>query len=187
MIEAEPQADRETLREARVGGTEVHYYVLCPRKLWWYSHGLEQEHAGGASGGSAGQENVALGTLLHEGSYADRSRKDILIDDLLRLDFTEAGAVHEVKKSRGAQRATRFQLLYYLYYLKHEKGVETTGVIDYPKERRRETVELTPELEDEVERILAGVRATREMATPPVVAEPMPVCRKCAYQELCWG
>ena len=103
--------NKDSLIDMHVGGTEVHYYVLCPRKLWWFSHGLNQEHVHG----SAGAENVALGALLHEESYADRGKKNILLDDLLRLDFTESGAVHEVKKSRGGQKATRFQLLYYLY------------------------------------------------------------------------
>src|SRR5437763_901199 len=183
MGEMSAEADGTSLTALRIGGTEVHYYVLCPRKLWWFSHGMEQEHVSGA----AGAENVALGTLLHETSYPDRGRKNILIDDLLRLDFTESGAVHEVKKSRGAVKATRFQLLYYLYYLKREKGIETTGVIDYPKERRREEVVLTPALEREVERILEGIRETRERPTPPEVPEPMRICRKCAYEELCWG
>jgi CRISPR-associated exonuclease Cas4 len=110
-----------------------------------------------------------------------------MIDNLLRLDFTDDGVVHEIKKSKGGQRATLFQLLYYLYYLKHEKGIETTGVIDYPKQRRRDEVVLTPELEKEVEAILSTLRDTREMRTPPMVDKPMPVCKKCSYQELCWG
>ena len=172
-----------SLKELRVGGTEVHYYVLCPRKLWWFSHGMEQEHVGN----NAGQENVALGSLLHQTSYPNKPRKDILIDDLLRLDFTDDGAIHEIKKSKGGQKATRYQLLYYLYYLKQEKGIETTGVIDYPLQKRRETVELTPELEAEVAQIVAGVGQVREQETPPVVPVPMPLCKKCAYQELCWG
>lgn len=167
----------------RIGGTEVHYYVLCPRKLWWFSHGIEQEHVTG----SAGAENVALGQHIHKESYADQKRKDLMIDDLLRLDFTEGGAVHEVKKSRGGYKATLFQLLYYLYYLKHAKKIITTGVIDYPKERRREEVALTPEYEAEVERILEGIQTTRLMPSPPDVPAPMAICKKCAYQELCWG
>jgi len=166
-----------------VTGTEIHYYVLCPRKLWWFSHGMEQEHVGQ----HVGAENVALGQLLHEDSYQRAGHKDVMIDNLLRLDFTEDGVVHEIKKSKGGQRATLFQLLYYLYYLKHEKGIETTGMIDYPKQRRREEVTLTPELEVEVERALAGVRSTRALPTPPVVEKPMPICKKCSYQELCWG
>jgi CRISPR-associated exonuclease Cas4 len=95
--------------------------------------------------------------------------------------------VHEIKKSRGGQRATLFQLLYYLYYLKHEKGIETTGVIDYPKERKRQEVTLTEELEAEVERILQGIQVVRQMPSPPNVPAPMPICKKCAYQDLCWG
>jgi CRISPR/Cas system-associated exonuclease Cas4 (RecB family) len=39
------QATADTT-DARVTGTEVHYFVLCPRKLWWFSHGMEQEHVG---------------------------------------------------------------------------------------------------------------------------------------------
>jgi CRISPR-associated exonuclease Cas4 len=172
-----------SLSTARITGTQVHYYVLCPRKLWWFSHGIEQEHVGG----SVGAENVALGQSVHEESYPGKARKEIMIDDLLRIDFLEGGEVHEIKKSRGAHRATLYQLLYYLYYLKHEKGIETTGVIDYPKQRRRETVELTVERELEVEEILAGVVQVVAQLTPPVIAAPMPICKKCSYQDLCWG
>ena len=173
----------------RITGTEVHYYVLCPRKLWWFCHGMEQEHSGG---GTAGQENVALGALLHETSYPGKTRKDVMIDDLLRLDFTDDGKVHEIKKSRGAHtgkayKASLAQLLYYLYYLKHVKGVETSGMLDFPTERKREEVILTPEREIEVAAILVGVIAIRALPTPPKVPKPLPICKKCAYEELCWG
>lgn len=171
------------LKERHISGTDVHYYVLCPRKLWWFAHGMEQEHVTGG----IGQENVALGALLHQESYPDKARKDILVDGLIRLDFTDDGKVHEIKKSKGGEKATRFQLLYYLYYLKHEKGIETEGVIDYPQQKRRQAVALTPELEAELEGILTRIEAVCERATPPVVASPMPLCKQCAYQELCWG
>ncbi len=174
---------RVGLKDLRIGGTEVHYYVLCPRKLWWFSHGMEQEHVSGG----VGAENVALGQVLHQESYPDKARKDVLIDDLLRLDFTDGGVVHEVKKSKGGEQATLFQLLYYLYYLKREKGIETTGMIDYPQERRRQEVVLTPALETEVEQVIDGVQATRQRPTPPPVAAPMAICKKCSYQDLCWG
>jgi CRISPR-associated exonuclease Cas4 len=171
------------LRDHRITATEVHYYILCPRKLWWFSHGMEQEHVSGG----VGAENVALGTLLHEDSYPGQNRKEVMIDGLLRIDFTDDGKIHEIKKSKGAARATLFQVLYYLYYLKHVKGIETTAVIDYPKERRRQDVRLTPALETELEEALAGLVATRTMPKPPVVAAPMPVCKSCAYADLCWG
>jgi CRISPR-associated exonuclease Cas4 len=171
------------LEDIRITGTQVHYYVLCPRKLWWFSHGVEQEHVSGGQGA----ENVALGKTLHQSSYADKAHKEVMIDDLLRIDFMDDGAVHEVKKSKGAHRATLFQLLYYLYYLKREKGIVTTGVIDYPKLRRRETVELTPEWEKEVETVLDRIKETRAQSLPPLVPAPMALCKKCSYQDLCWG
>jgi CRISPR-associated exonuclease Cas4 len=182
-MEQEPQSFSQPLATLRVTGTEVHYYVLCRRKLWWFTHGMEQEHVSG----NAAAENVALGRSLHEESYPGVSRKEVLVDDLLRIDFFDDGVVHEIKKSRGAHKATLFQLLYYLYYLKHEKGIVTTGMIDYPKQKRRETVELTPEREAEVKEILAGVSSVRVLPKPPEIPEPMPICKKCSYQDLCWG
>jgi CRISPR-associated exonuclease Cas4 len=144
---------------------------------------MEQEHVSG----SVGSENVALGALLHSDTYTEKPRKEVMIDDLLRIDFLEGGEVHEVKKSRGAYRATLFQLLYYLYYLKHEKGITTTGVIDYPKQKRREVVELTAEREAELVEILADLEVTRSLPIPPSVLAPLPICKKCSYQDLCWG
>ena len=185
MDEGKLKVDKRSLSEMRIRGLEVQYGVFCPRKLWWFSHGLEQENVDG--GGTAGHVNVLLGSLIHEQSYPARYQRDILIDDLLRLDFTEGGMVHEVKKSRGGQRASLFQLLYYLYYLRHEKGYITKGVLEFPKLKQRQEVELTPDLEEEVAAVLIEVDRVRSLETPPEVAEPMKVCAKCAYQELCWG
>jgi len=172
-----------TLSDIRITGTEVHYFVLCPRKLWWFSHGIEQEH----SSGNTGAESVAMGQLVHQDSYPSKTKKEILIDDLLRIDFTEGGEVHEIKKSRGAHKATLYQLLYYLYYLKSEKGLVKSGIIDYPKQRRRETVELTGEYEREIEELLIQAKAVKERNTPPDISQPIPICKKCAYEDLCWG
>jgi CRISPR-associated exonuclease Cas4 len=169
-----------------VTGTEIHYAVICPRKLWWFSHGIEQEHSGGASA-SAGQENVALGQQLHQDRYPGVAHKETMIDGLLRIDFTDDGVVHEVKKSRGGLKATRMQILYYLYYLKHEKGIETTGMIDFPKERKREPITLTMAAERDVERTIADVHRIKALPAPPTVADPMPICRSCSYEDLCWG
>ena len=166
-------------------GTEVSYYVLCRRKLWWRSHGFEQENVQG----NQGSENVELGNLLHERTFpAESGRvKEAMIDGKLRIDFTEDGIVHEVKKSRGGDRATRMQVLYYLWYLKHQKGVETTGVIHYPKEKRTVPIGLTPRIEREIEEMLEEIEGVRNRETPPEVTAPMPLCAKCSYQDLCWG
>lgn len=168
-----------------ISGTEVHYGVLCERKLWWFTRGMEQEH---------GYDRVAEGRLLQEETYAGRSR-DLMLDGALRIDGLDVEGegieavvtVHEVKLSRGARRAQRMQLLYYLYALR-QRGVETVqGVLEYPKEKRREEVPLTPQAIVEVEETLQRVAQVRALPAPPEVPEPMSVCRRCAYQELCWG
>ena len=98
--------------------------------------GMEQEHVRAARGRRTWRSEPCC----IRRAYPDKARKDILIDGLLRLDFTDDGEVHEIKKSKGGEKATLYQLLYYLYYLKHVKGIETTGMIDYPLQKRREDV-----------------------------------------------
>lgn len=158
-------------------GTEVGYYFICVKKLWWFVHGVEME-----------QENdrVRMGKLVHEESYA-RRKKELNIDDRIVLDWREDGVVHEVKLTDSMEGAHEMQLLYYLYYLKHQKGVEgLRGQIDYPKLRETKEVELTPEREAEIEAALGEMRRIAGLRSAPAV-EWMKICRSCSYAELCWG
>ena len=148
---------------------------------------MEQEHA---------SDRVAEGRELQEEAYPDRSDKDILLGGLVRLDgLEESGGkeaeavitVHETKLSRKATRAQRFQLLYYLYFLKRVGVRNVRGLMEYPRLKRREEIVLTPKDEAELEGLLRRIDEVRDMPSPPEVAEPMGICSKCAYQELCWG
>ncbi|NPA54693.1 MAG: Dna2/Cas4 domain-containing protein, partial [Aquificae bacterium] len=94
-------------------GTKVNYYFVCKRKLWLFSRGI------GLEGSS---ERVSLGKLLHESSYK-RHRKSVLIDNLIAIDLVSSQEVGEVKYSDKLKEAARWQLLYYLFYLKR-LGVE---------------------------------------------------------------
>jgi CRISPR-associated exonuclease Cas4 len=158
-------------------GTEVGYYFVCVKKLWWFAHGVEMER---------GDDRVALGRLVHRESYG-RRKKELNIDDRIVLDWREDGVIHEVKLTDSMERAHEMQLLYYLYYLKHRKGVEgLRGQIDYPKLRETRAVELTPEREREVEGALREMDVIVRSARAPEVGW-MKVCRACSYAELCWG
>lgn len=163
---------------ARVGGTEINYYLICPKKLWMFSHGIGMEKH---------SDRVDMGKLLHEESYLRGRHKEMLIDNLLRIDFDEsAGVVHEVKMSKAFERAHIYQLLYYLYYLK-SKGVDgLSGELNYPKSKRTQKVELTPEIEREIEEMLLSVRKIKASEACPE-EERKTKCRKCSYEELCWG
>ncbi len=84
------------------------------------------------------------------------------------------------------EEAHTYQLLYYLYYLK-QKGIDNlTGVINYPKAKRKMTVELTPERETELERIITQIQQVTQLPKPPE-AEATKICKKCSYGEFCWS
>lgn len=167
-----------SLREAApIRGIEVNYYVVCPRKCWLFVHGLEQE---------AGSELVALGRLLHEASFQRQTQRNVDIEGFVRMDFTTEGIVHEVKHGPSQHRAHMLQVAYYLWLLR-QRGVETQGVLHYPRQRRREVIRLTPELEEELQEVLIRIKEIRKMPCPPRIPRRMSVCRSCAYDEFCWG
>lgn len=170
------ESDREFL-SLPLGGTLVWYYYVCPREVWFMAHRiLPQED----------NDFLALGRLLHEESYR-RERHEVLIDNTIRIDLRLAdGVVAEVKKSSKSLEAARMQLAYYLYYLKHEKGVERRGLLLIPSERRRIVVELTPELEAELREVIVRIRRLAARPKPPPLKR-LPVCRTCAYAPICWS
>lgn len=179
MSVSDPQEPER--REARVAplpvrGTEVAYYVVCPRKCWLFIHGIEQEHT---------SDLVALGRLTDETSFARETERGVDIGGFARLDFTTRGIVHEVKRGPSQRKAHLLQVAYYLSLLR-QRGVETTATLHYPHQRRTERVELTPALQEQLGAVLRDISRLRESPRPPRVAARMPVCRHCAYDEWCW-
>ncbi len=161
-----------------VTGTLVWYYAICPREAWLMAHQMEPERE---------FDLLAEGRLNQEAHYK-RATKELSLPGM-RLDQVRREGnrlvVSEVKKSSRFLPATRLQLGYYLWRL-HEEEMEASGEILVPEERRREVVELTPELKMEVEALVARLEAlVREPAPPP--AKKIPVCNKCAYAEFCWS
>jgi len=166
-----------TLSQARIIGTQINYLFVCTRKLWLFSHHIEMEHT---------SDYVALGELLHEESYA-REKKHIQIDDMIQIDFIDKdGILHDVKFGQSMELAHEMQLLYYLYVLKQKGLPNRFGVINYPRQRRKTEVELTPEKEKEVESAMENVIRIVSLPTPPN-AEFGKLCISCSYMELCWS
>ncbi len=151
-------------------------YLTCPREAWLEYHSInaEQNH-----------EFLMLGRLIHETTYK-RDRKEIFIDQLLKIDLVHGELVAEVKKSSRHKEAARMQLLYYLYYLKHEKGLEFQGMLLFPKERRREEVKLTKEAEEKIEQILQKIQSLVESPAPPPVKK-IKYCKTCAFYDYCFA
>jgi CRISPR-associated exonuclease Cas4 len=161
-----------------ITGTLVWYYAICPREAWLMAHEMEPEKD---------FELLAEGRLNQEAHYK-RTTKELNLPGM-RLDQVRREGdkliVSEVKKSWRFLPATRLQLGYYLWRLAKEE-IEASGEILVPEERKREEVERTPELMEEVEGTVARISALIEEPTPPP-AERIPFCKRCAYAEFCWS
>jgi len=151
-------------------------YLTCHRETWLEYHAIhsDQDH-----------EYLALGRLIHETSY-ERHRKEIFIDQLLKIDLFRGELVAEVKKSSRHMEAARLQLAYYLYYLKHEKGLNFDGILLFPKERKTEKIKLVPDLEEKIETIISEIKDLVKLPKPPSVRR-IKYCRTCAFREFCWS
>lgn len=162
--------------DIRFTGTQVNYYFLCKKKLWYFSNYIQMEQ---------GSDVVYLGKLIHETSY-EREKKEIDIDDTIKIDFIgKDRVIHEVKKSDRVEEPHIWQLKYYIWYLK-QKGVEgVTGKINYPKLKKTMDVFLEPDDEGRIEGILKDIDAIVRAELPPPV-QRMKICKSCSYNDICW-
>lgn len=164
------------LKSIRFTGTQMNYYFLCKKKLWYFSRNIEMEQTSDA---------VYLGKLIHETSY-EREKKEIDIDDIIKIDFIgKDRVIHEVKKSDKVEEPHIWQLKYYLWYLK-QKGVDgITGKINYPKLRK--TLDVFLETGDD-EKILAILKEIQDIvnAELPPPHQKTKMCKSCSYGDICW-
>ncbi len=151
-------------------------YQICPRQAWFYHHKInsDKEHP-----------LLELGRIIHQESY-ERFKKELFIDNLLKIDLIHKKLVAEVKKSSRRKEEAKLQLAYYLYYLKEMKGVIIKGKLLFPKEKLVVEVELTPELEEKVKELLKDMSEVLSKDVPPPLKENKN-CKTCAFQEICWG
>ncbi|ABR48353.1 CRISPR-associated protein Cas4 [Alkaliphilus metalliredigens QYMF] len=160
----------------KITGVMVYYYFVCQRKLWFFSRHYTMED---------NSELVSMGKLIDETSYK-REKKNILIDEEINIDFLKDWKViHEVKKSRKVNEASKWQLKYYIWLLRN-KGVEIEkGVLDYPLLRKREDVFVSEKDGKDLNEILDKIDEIRSLKIPPVISTKG-ICKKCAYYELCY-
>lgn len=175
--EEEIEIDSEML----IGGVKVNYFFHRKTQLWLFSHFITQEQE---------SDLVILGKVLEENVFKEIKRKNVLIDQTISLDFIKKEGkliIFDIKKSSKFEKAHYYQLLYYLWYMKKVKSVENiSGIISYPKERKRLKVELAKDKEKEIIRILKEIERIISLPTPPK-PEYKKYCRKCSYFEFCFS
>src|SRR5574344_850996 len=158
----------------KIQGIKVNYYFICKRKLWLFAKGLGFENL---------SERVSIGKILHETAYPREKEREILIDDTIMLDLASEDYIREIKLSSKMEEADKMQVYYYLYFLK-QKGIIKKGMINYVKEKRREEIELTDEIEQKIKFVLDDIRKICEHTNPPEYKK-LKYCTKCAYYEFC--
>lgn len=130
---------------------------------------------------------IEIGRLISEESYK-REKKEIHIEnmviDLLKID-EENIVICEIKKSSRFEKSAKMQLAYYLLRLK-QLGISATGQLLFPKERKKLTVTLTKEIEDELISAQREIKSIIQMEMPPP-AKKTKYCSKCGYREFCWS
>lgn len=159
-----------------ITGTEINYYLVCRKKLWFFTRYITMEQNSG---------RVEIGKILHEESF-NREKKEILIDGTIMVDFSGRDlTIHETKSTNAMDDASRYQVLYYIYYLE-KKGIEgVKGVIHYYKNRDTEEVVLTDEEREKISHMIKEIQKIKGCAQPPA-AQKTKVCNKCSYYELCY-
>lgn len=163
------------LEKFKTQGVKINYYYVCKRKLWLFSKGITMEDT---------SDRVLSGKIVHEDSYKRSKNKEMLIDNILRLDIIDKEHVREVKISSKMPLADKMQLMYYLFYLK-TLGINKKGLINYVKEKRTEEIELTEELEENIKRTLVDIKKIENSTNPPKL-ERLPYCTKCSYYQFCY-
>ncbi|NLW55904.1 MAG: CRISPR-associated protein Cas4 [Firmicutes bacterium] len=165
-------------RDLHVTGTLVWYYYICHREVSLMGRLITPDQD---------DSNVELGRFLHELRYA-RDKKEISLGnikiDIMRRDGEEI-VIGEIKKTSRFKESARMQLGFYLKELK-QRGIRARGELFFPEEKRRERVELTAELEAELDNVERDILRIIYQEYPPA-PEKNKWCRRCAYAEFCWS
>lgn len=163
-----------------ISGTLIWYYYICPREVWLMGHKITPDQD---------WEDVQYGRFLQEHVYArDKKTKEVAVGssklDLIRK-VGDKLVVVEVKKSSRFLESARMQLAYYLLELE-KQGIEASGELRFPEERRKEDVSLTPKVRSKLREALTEIEKLLRSPRPPT-AKRIRWCSKCAYNELCWA
>ena len=163
----------------QITGTHINYYFICKRKLWLFANSIQMEQ---------NSDLVYEGKLIHESSYPQRSSKyeEVQIGGI-KVDFydTKNKVIHEIKKSDKVETAHEWQLKYYIYTFE-KAGIEgVSGILEYPKLRKKDKLFLSEpdrdriiEIENEIQEIIKSDNC------PDIINSK--ICKRCSYYDFCF-
>ena len=151
----------------KITGTLIKNYFHCKRQAYLYYYGLNFKN-----------ELTMIGEIMHKQEKAKE-----YVFEKIKIDDIKDNTLIELKKSSANLKGTKFQVLYYLKYLK-EKGLklkrlikDITFGVDY-------IVELTKEKEIELDNILNEIEKLLNGAMPPV-KKLKKNCKGCSFFDYC--
>jgi len=163
----------------QITGTHINYYFICKRKLWLFANSIQMEQ---------NSDLVYEGKLIHESSYPQRSSKyeEVQIGGI-KVDFydTKNKVIHEIKKSDKVEIAHEWQLKYYIYTFE-KAGIEgVSGILEYPKLRKKDELFLSipdreriVEIENEIQEIIKSDNCPETINSK--------ICKRCSYYDFCF-
>lgn len=158
----------------KVTGYLFNYYYICKRKIWLSSRQLNMEK---------NSELVLLGKLVDETSYK-REAHNILIEEIANIDFLKKNIIYEVKKSDKQLDAAIAQIKFYLYHLYIRGYKDIKGQINFPLQKKTQTVYLTENDIIQIPNIIKEIENIINAKKTPNVSEKK-ICKSCAYYDLC--
>lgn len=159
-----------------ITGVMVQYFVICKRELWFFANKINMDYT---------DENIKLGKLVEEESF-NREKKNINLGNI-SIDFEinkKDTIIFEIKKSSKLIEGAKYQLYYYLFYLKNLTNKNYKGYLVFPKEKKKIEIVLTNEIEEEIRNIINEIPKIVSLESPPQIISK-PYCKKCAYYDLC--
>jgi len=158
-----------------IGGTHIHYFLYCKRKLWMCVRHINMEQT---------SEIVTLGKLIEESTYDRRSEKNkqILLGSI-KVDYLDKKKkiLYETKKSSKNLDVSIWQMKYYLYVV----GDDWSGVIEIPSEKKRECIQLNNDDIDQINGMIDNINIIINGGCPEKESEQK--CKKCSYYYLCYS
>ncbi|KOF56333.1 MULTISPECIES: CRISPR-associated protein Cas4 [Clostridium] len=162
----------------KINGTLINYYFHCKRQFWLHGNRINLED---------NSDDVRIGKILHELKSEGKKNTEISIDNV-KIDKITDEYLVEIKKSDADIEAVKWQVLLYLKILK-DKGIERKGKIEFEEKNKQNKkiiyIELTGELEKELEKLKIDMEELMESDMPPKTYE-VKKCKKCAYYEYCY-
>lgn len=172
----------------KITATLINIFNVCPRECWLHANGITMEHT---------SDTVFDGKVLHESTYLQRGKqyKEVLlstqwngIELFGQVDYFDIkhNCIYETKRSNKVERAHTLQVKFYLWLL-HLNGVSNaTGILEYPKLRKIDKVNLSKEDITSLEALTLKIsNLVGELKCPSIIKSKM--CRSCSYQDFCYA